>query len=155
MAKIDELVKEMGDDYFSGSMYRIFAFLGPMTVQQMICCCYFIERVSAAFSTFNSKTFFFDFQIDHEKKQIMVEGFEECIVKLPGVEVLKDGTIYIEPLRINTHFDVLESFLSAIADLLQEKVVELDEDKPGYLFDYAVNHDVSDYEAGHLNRSEF
>lgn len=33
-------------------------------------------------------------------------------------------------------------------------VIDLDNTTPGYLFDYAVNHDVSDYEAGHLNKSE-
>lgn len=38
---------------------------------------------------------------------------------------------------------------------MQDKVIEMGEVKSGYLFDYAVNHDVSDYEAEHLNRSEF
>ena len=154
MAKISELVGVMGEDYFSGTMYRIFAFLGPMTVPQMICCCYFIERARMAFSAFNSKTFFFEFQINHEKKEITVDGFEECIVTLPGVRITDDGRVIIEPLLINTHFGVLAPVVSAITDLFQEKVIERDEEHPGYLFDYAVNHDVSDYEAGHLNESE-
>ena len=107
-----------------------------------------------AYSAFNSKTFFFDFQIDHDKKQITVEGFEECIVKLPGIRIRNDGRIITEPIQINLHASQTAAFMSALTDLMQDKVIEMDEVKSGYLFDYAVNHDVSDYEAGHLNESE-
>ena len=44
--------------------------------------------------------------------------------------------------------------MSALTGFMQDNVIEMDEVKPGYLFDYAVNHDVSDYQAGHLNESE-
>ena len=108
-----------------------------------------------AFSFFNSKQLFFDFQIDHEKKEITIDGFEEFIKTLPGVRISEDGRVFVEPLLLHLHgTNISAQFISAVTDILYEKIIEKDEDNPGYLFDYAVNHDVSDYEKGHLNTSE-
>ena len=152
---LSELREELGEYTYSSALYQIYAFLGPITVQQMICCCYFIERAGMAFSIYNSKQFFFDFQIDQENKQITIDGFEEFIATLPGVRISEDGRIFVEPLLLHLHGTcILPQFISALTDIVDDKVVEIDEENPGHLFDYAVNHDVSDYEKGYLNTSE-
>ena len=102
-----------------------------------------------AFSFYNSKQLFFDFPIDHEKKQITIDGFEEFIRTLPGVRISEDGRVFVEPVLENTHCNsLLPEFISATTDILYEKIIDRDKENPGYLFDYAVNHDVSDYEKG-------